>query len=329
MRAVDISAVASASVLWQRLVDASPDAWLWHTWLAHEFNLEAGREYGAHDLSFFVYNGEQAIGAVPLIIEERSGRLQAAYYSGFLPWPCFAGIKGREDFENFVFVELERRARTAGAKSILVYLTPPRMTVEDHSRAQRIAEKYGYEVFSFESHLAVVDGKWCSRVRNRYKRYVRKFSSLFMVSVVESEGVTAELEEAYFRLHIADAGKQVRSRESYARQADFARKGEGFYVVARTADGLVVGMLLVSLYKGVAFDNSVGIDPAFAGQYVGHILRMRTLEELERRGVPLYELPLRPRAEDPASPKERGISHFKEGWTGGAYRTLWGIRKQL
>src|SRR3989344_9022766 len=53
-QAIDISKVDGASGLWQEIVDESSDGWIWHTWLAHEVNLEAGRGYGAHDLSFFV-----------------------------------------------------------------------------------------------------------------------------------------------------------------------------------------------------------------------------------------------------------------------------------
>ena len=176
LQAIDIEEVARASELWQKIIDASEDGWVWHTWIAHKFNLEAGTEYGACDLSFFVYDGEQAIGVVPLIVEERAGCLQAACYPGFLPWPCFAGREGREDFEDFAFTELERRARSAGAQGILFYLTPPRMTAKDESRARCVALHYGYEAFSVDSHLATIDKEWRSRVRDRYRRYVKKFS---------------------------------------------------------------------------------------------------------------------------------------------------------
>lgn len=331
LQAIDISKVDGAPKLWQEIVDASSDGWLWHTWLAHEFNFEAGREYGARDLSFFVYNGKRAIGVVPLIVEERNGQLQAAYYSGYLPWPCFAGgFTEREAFEHFAFEELERRARAAGARRIIAYLTPPKDAGDEEERVTRCAREHGYTLVSFDSHIALLDDGWRSRIRERYRRYVKKFLPLFSLSIVEGAAATPAFEEQYFHLHVADAGKQVRSRESYARQADFARQGEGFYVVAtHKENGVIAGALLISLYKGVAFDNSVGIEPSYANLYIGHLLRMGAMEELERRGIKVYELPLRVRAGEDTSEKERGISHFKEGWTGGGMRTTWGIKKPL
>lgn len=329
--AIDILSVPDGAQLWRRLVDASVDGWLWHTWAAHEFNLEAGARYGARDLSFFVYDGTRAAGVVPLIVEERNGQRQAAYYSGFLPWPCFAGtVLEREAFEDFAFMELERRARAAGATHIVIHLIPPQDAGDEKQRTARVAANFGYVQHSFDSHIAVLDAEWRFRIRERYRRYVKKFSPLFTLTIAEGVEVTSELEEAYFRLHIADAGKQVRSRESYARQADFARRGEGFYVVATHIEsGAIAGALLISLYKGVAFDNSVGIAPAYADLYVGHLLRFAAMEELERRGIGIYELPLKVRKDKNTSQKEQGISHFKEGWTGGGMRTLWGLEKDL
>ncbi|MDP2650062.1 MAG: hypothetical protein Q8P16_00685, partial [bacterium] len=277
IQAIDISKVNGAPTLWKEIVDASSDGWIWHTWLAHEFNLEAGIEYGARDASFFVYKGGRAVGVVPLIVEKRSGQLQAAYYSGYLPWPCFtAGSTEREELERFAFEELERRARAMGALRIIMYLTPSKDIGDEEERVKRCAREHCYTPASFDSHVATLDGEWRSRVRERYRRYVKKFLPLFSLSIVEGTAVTPVFEEQYFRLHIADAGKQVRSRRSYTRQADFARQGEGLYIVATHKEhGAIVGALLVSLYKGVAFDNSVGIDPSYAHLYVGHLLRMR------------------------------------------------------
>ena len=123
--------------------------------------------------------------------------------------------------------------------------------------------------------------------------------------------MTPELEETYFKLHVKDAGGQFRSRESYTKQADIARGGEAFYVVAtHTESGTIVGMLLVSLYKNTAYDNSVAVDPDFADKYVSHLLKWRAIEELQKRKVPTYELGQKA---DPLSStkKEIGISHFK------------------
>jgi len=86
-------------------------------------------------------------------------------------------------------------------------------------------------------------------------------------------------------------------------------------------------MLLISLYKGVAYDSSVAIDPEFAELYVGHLLKWKTIEELQRRNVASYVLG--PAAGIGASPKEVGISHFKDGWSRGNTQTVWQLEKVM
>ena len=333
-QAIDISKVDGASGLWQEIVDASSDGWIWHTWLAHEFNLCAGEKYAAKDYSFFVYENGKAVGIVPLIIQEKNigdgTEREATYYSGFLPWPCFRqGIQHREEMEDFEFKELGGRARGAGAHRIKLRLTPSQNVGDEEARVKQAAVKYGYEPKHFDSHVVTITDKTLDAVRERYRRYYKKYSPLFTLSIAEGTAVTAELEETYFKLHIKDAGGQFRSRESYTKQADIARAREAFYVVATHKEsGTVAGMLLVSLYKNTAYDNSVAVGPDFSDRYVSHLLKWRAIEELQKRDVSTYELG--PKA-DPASstPKELGITHFKEGWSREHTRTIWEMEKFL
>src|SRR3989344_1031507 len=330
---INIGDVSEAPELWQRIVDASRDGWFWHTWITHEFNLCAGETSGAEDHSFFIYVGGEAVGVVPLIVqegaEEGAGR-EATYYSGFLPWPCFSEDAGQSEvLEDFAFPELEKYARQAGARRIRVRLTPPRSSGDEEAWVKRVAAKYGYEPTHFDSHVVAITDKTLDMVRERYRRYHKKYAPLFMLNIIEGVSVSPELEETYFKLHIKDAGKQVRSRESYAKQVDTARKGEGFYVVAVHAESRVTaGMLLVSLYKNAAYDNSVAVDPDFADRYVGHLLKWRAIEELQQRHVPTYELG--PKADSASgTAKELGITHFKEGWSRGHTRPIWEMEKSL
>lgn len=334
IQATDIQKVADASGLWQEIVDVSEDGWVWHTWLAHEFNLSAGEKFKAEDHSFFVYEDGRAVGVVALIIQEKSiggvAEREAMYYSGFLPWPCFRReAQNREELENFAFEELDRRTCKTGAYYIRVRLTPPRDSGDEEIRVKRIALKYAYEPGHFDEHVVTITDGTLDAVRERYRRYHKKYAPLFTISIAEGVAVTPELEETYFRLHMKDAGGQFRSRESYTKQTDTARKGEGFYAVATHIEsGAVVGMLLVSLYKNVAYDNSVAVDPNFADQRVSHLLKWRAIEELQKRNVPTYELGPK---YDPATAtgKELGINHFKEGWSREHTRMVWKMEKFL
>ncbi len=324
LQAIDIAKVDGAPKLWQEIVDASSDGWLWHTWLSHEFNLCAGEKYAARDLSFFVYDRGRAVGVVPLIIEEREGTLQAAYYSGFLPWPCFRkDVQNREALEDFACTELEQRARKAGAESIFVFFAPPQNTSNEESRVRRIAFRNGYETIISEHHFTEVMPQLLVRVCSRYD--YKRFSPFFELSVAEGACISLELEEKYFALHVSDAGGQFRSRESYGKQTDSAREGEGFYVVARhKKTGAIAGMALINVYKGTAYYGSVAVAPEMSKSCIGYQLQCRAVEELLARGIRYYDL-------GPVftSEREKGISLFKSKISGTGSRLVYLIRKSL
>ena len=106
IEAIEVQKVTGAPALWQEIVDASRNGWIWHTWTFHEFNLCAGKQFEATDLSFFIYQDGQAVGVVPLMVQNvtlgaYTGR-EATGYSGPLSWPCF-----RKDLDPERIKELE------------------------------------------------------------------------------------------------------------------------------------------------------------------------------------------------------------------------------
>lgn len=333
IRAVTAADVTDAAKVWQETVDASPDAWLWHTRIGFEFNLCAGQKFEAEDHSFLLYKNGEPAGVAPLIIEragDGSGRKEARYYSGFTPWPCFKKeIQGEElaALEDAAFAEIERRIAALGVGRVRVQLTPPEDRGNEKERAERIAKKYGYQVIPVELHVVDnIGAQTLPAVRERYRRYYKKFSPLFDLAIAEGAAVTPELEETYFKLHVKDAGGQFRSRESYTKQADTARGGEGFYAVAtEKATGVVAGMLLISLYHGAALDNSAAVDPDYQHLRISNLMKTRVIQELQSRGVTSYVLGDRVGAD--ATEKEKGISLFKEGYARGNFRTVYALEK--
>lgn len=335
---VDYAEAPDGAASWDRLVSESAEGWIVHTRANFDFNFCAALEFDARDLSFFLMRGGRAIGVVPLTVQKRrlgafEGR-EAAYYSGYLPWPCFApDLADLPGVEELAFMELERRARGAGAGRIRVRSYPAAAIPDEAERVARAASTGRFAHSSFASHVVALEPDVLSKVRERYRRYHKKFSPQFELEVLDGARLDARWEQTYFELHVKDAGGRFRSRESYARQADLARKGEGFYVAARHREsGRVAGMLLVSLLKDAALDNSVGVDPEFQEMYVSHLLKWRAIEELLKRGAKTFELGERA---EPAtllkipSPKQRGISHFKEGWARGNVRTVRELDKFL
>jgi Acetyltransferase (GNAT) domain len=336
---LDISATPDAAEVWKNLAEASPDAWFWHTWANMEFNSVAAQGNEAMNLSFLVLLDGQPVGLVPLLVEKTeighsfSGR-DAAYYGGPLPWPAFlAGLPDFETIEDYAFRELERRARGSGAGRIRVRLAPPQPLDSEQPRLARAISVHGYLDSSYISHSFRVQPDSLANVRERYRRYVKKFMPRYELSIKDGEAVTPGLEESYFHLHIKDAGGQFRSRESYRFQANLARENEAFYVTAtRRNDGIIAGMLLVSVSKNAAYDNSVAVDPNFQDDHVSHLLKWTAIETLLTRGVKTYELGQKALPPTPASipsSKNYGISHFKDGWSNGEVKTVVAAEKFL
>jgi len=338
IRAVNLTDVPNAPALWQEIIDASASGWIWHTWLFHEFDLCAAEKYAAEDLSFFVYNNGKAVGVVPLVIQDKhiehfSGR-EAAYYSGFLPWPCFRDDlepEHRMAFETFAFTELERRAKRAGAGRISVLMTPIVSQGDERERVAHVAGEHHYLHLPSGVQMATVNPALLKAVKARYD--YKHFSPLFTFTIAEGSEVADSLEETYFTLHVKDAGGQFRSRLSYSKQADFARKGEGFYVIARhKKNGNIAGIALISCYKGAAYYNSVAIDPSFQILCVGYQLQCRAIEELLHRGISIYALG--PRWDLSTwsalvSNKQRSIAHFKDKFARHQSRDIYNIEKFL
>jgi hypothetical protein len=327
------------SVEWDRLCMDSPDAWFWHTWANMEFNLAAAQKNEAKNLSFFVLLDGKPVGIVPLLVEQTTigddfSAWDAGYYGGPLPWPAFlAGLPNFQGIEDYAFQELERRSREAGAGRIRVRLSPPQPVGNAEQRIARTVSARRYLDSSYVSHSVNIRPDSLAHVRERYRRYVKKFIPQYELSIKEGAAVTKEVEDNYFHLHVKDAGGQFRSRESYSFQAHLARKHEAFYVTAGRRGGTrVAGMLLVSVCKSAAYDNSVAVDPECQDEYVSHMLKWTAIETLLARGITTYELGqkalLATTVSIPSS-KDYGISHFKEGWSEGTTKTVWMAEKFL
>ena len=336
--AVSFDAVSDPEGTWKQLADTCPDAWFWHTWDNMQFNYVAAQNSDVRNLSFFVLRNGKAVGLVPLMVNSAKigdlGVRVASYYGAPLPWPAFVSdLSDLVAAEDFALRELEARACSEQADRIRLRLEPAIPEPNDSQRFERAVTAHRYLDSSFLSHCITLDGNTLSNVRERYRRYVKKFAPRYELSVVEGEQVTSELERTYFELHVKDAGGQFRSRESYRLQADLARNGEGFFVVAgNCASNAIAGMLLVSLFKNTAYDNSVAVDPGRQQEHVSHLLKWTAIETLLRRGARSYELGAKSGLStftSQPSEKNRGISHFKEGWARSEVKTVFVAEKIL
>jgi len=306
---------------WNDVFAKSGNAWIWHTYRMLSYVLIAGEPYHPLDCSFFICRGGTAVGIMPVVIQDdgRGGR-EASFYSviGYLPSPAFCSNEAHTDqLEDFAYEELERRARKEGARRISVrYAVPPGK--EDEAAVRRVAKKFDYTVMPIRTHLAAIDDSLVRKMRSRYD--YKHFVSLFDLSIIEGDAVTQDIEEDYFRLHTLDAGRQVRSRQSYKAQSDFARGGEAFYVCATNKGSCErAGMALMFVSKGGAFYGSVAVDPAYKRMCVGYLLQCQAIETLRHQGITAFDL---------GDIHNSGISRFKEKIAQGGCRVLYQIERK-
>lgn len=319
------------AAMWDSVVARSSEAWIWHDRLMRDYALAAAAPRAPIDRSFVVLVDGHPSALAPLAVETvrigaHEGR-ETALYGAPVPWPCIVDdMADRERIEQAALDEIERRSRKAGAGVLRLQWWPAFVAGRKRAGLEAVFRNRSYTGHEFKSHLIAIDDGTLDRVRERFRRYNRKYGRSYSLEVLDGPAADEALEEAYYRLHVADAGGPSRPRDSYSRIAEMARAGKGFFVAAFPNDGGgVAGVLLVLHDAKAAYDSSVCVEPARRGDQVSVLLKWRAIEELQRRRIPYYELGRKTGYADWFSqPGEKsvGISFFKEGWSRGAERTV-------
>lgn len=327
---IEIKDAADPAGLWDSLVEASPEGWFWADRLVHDFRLTRMRAEGrlVADRSFFLSEEGRPLALVPCVFakDPQGQGISMTYSDAPLPWPMVIGdAADRPGILDAAFDALEERAREGQVGRLSLMLSPPGPGDALDEEFARIVRRRSFIDTSKMSHYVQVGPDTLSQVRERYRRYVKKFSDLYDVTVHESDAIPTSLASDYMALHIKDAGGFVRPIETYERQIDVIRR-EGFCVMATNkAAGRVVGILLINLLKGAAYDSSVAVDPEFQDDPVSNLLKWNTIQHLLAKGVTHYELGTV--AKTPTmlwqpSAKNYGISFFKEGWSRGSQKSV-------
>jgi hypothetical protein len=333
---LDINNEAESVALWDTIVFNSNEGWLWATRATHEFRVSCLKSANrlVADRSFMLVLDGETIGLAPLVIEkcDQTGYLTAAYLGVPLPWPMV--VAGREDkgeAQRLIFDEIERRLCEAGVSRLQLLLSPGKPLSNHREEFASLVRARGFVDVSYQSHEIDVDMHTLALVRERYRRNVRKAQKKFETKVWCADDLPPSIVETYMALHIKDAGRVSRSVDTYERQIDIVRRKEAFFVVTRhTATGQIVGMLLVGLYKGAAYDSSVAVDPEFEAEHISHLMKWTAIEYLAGVGVKHYELgneSVTPTYLDQPEEKNYGISFFKNGWARGRLKSVFVAEK--
>ncbi len=335
-RFANLADLSDAPRLWNSIVAASPEAWIWSTHSTYLFRLSymKAKSVLAADRSFVLFDGERPCGLAPILLtrDRETNELTSAYDDAPLPWPMIVpGIGDAREIEKIIFDEVERRSLDEGAGRLLLMLAPPSTDAAFADKFSRIVRERHLIDSSYTSHCMELSGGTLSTVRERYRRYVRKLQTQYEMQIIGAADVTASLAAKYMQLHVKDAGGVFRPLLTYECQIDQIRAGEAFFVSARKrSEDRVAGMLLIQVFKGAAYDSSVAVDPDFEDEGVSYLLKWRAIEHLISAGVRHYELgraAIAPTFLWQPSAKNYGISFFKDGWSRGQLKPVWVAEK--
>ena len=331
-----LSDMEHVPAVWTDIVNNSPTAWFWTTYAMHQFRVEATQASGGFvaDRSFLLTADGRPCGLSPLVLtrDPSSGLLAATYADAPLSWPMAAAdARDRAEVEDALLDEMERRIEEAGAGYVKLMLAPPGNGEGVAERFQHIVRHRRFVDTSFPSHVIEVTPDITENIRERYRRYMKKHNDDYEISTIAPDEVPHDFERTYMDIHTKDAGRVVRPLETYRKQIDLLRCGEGFGVVARNkAANRAVGILLVALHKQAAYDSSVAVDPEFQSHPVSNFLKRGAVKYLEKCGVRHYELgraALAPSYLWQPTGKNYGISFFKDGWSRGHVKTVYCAEK--
>jgi hypothetical protein len=329
-RFLDLAASSDAPRLWHTIIDASPDAGVWSTYSNYRFRLSHLQARGAlvADRSFVLFHDGQPCGLAPVVLARDDEMVVATYGGISLTWPLIVpGIGDPLEIERSLGDGVERRARDGGPGQLSLMFTPSDGGAGCADRFHRIVRERHFIDTSYMAHCVDVSHDTLSTVRDRYRRYVRKFRDEYDLRVIGADDVNDSLAATYMDLHVKDAGTVSRPLITYERQVDQVRAGEAFFVCAhKLSENRIAGMLLIQVFKSAAFDASVAVDPRFEDEGVSYLLKWRAIERLFEIGVRHYELgraALSPSFLWLPSAKNYGITFFKNGWTRGRLRPVW------
>jgi hypothetical protein len=322
--------------MWDDVAKASPEGWFWATSAMHEYRIACFEASGLliADRSFVYLRDGRPCGLVPLVFgrDAFDGDIIAAYLDAPLPWPMVvAGMVDRESIQTTLFDELERRVAELDAAILRLMLAPRGLGRDLASSFARTVRGRAFVDVSYLSHCIDLTPATLGSVRERYRRDIRKHSDKYVLSILGADDLYDGIADLYMDLHVKDSGKTSRPLVTYERQMNLVRKGEGFWVAARNkAADRIVGMLLISVHKKAAYDNSVAVDPEFADDPVSHLMKWKAIEHLIEIGSDHYELgsaALMPSYLSQPSAKNYGISFFKDGWSRGRTKTVMAAEK--
>jgi|SRR5712664_2940700 len=155
-------------------------------------------------------------------------------------------------------------------------------------------------------------------VRRRYKPHINWGEKNLSLVIYDHSNITAEIFEQFRLLHVAVAGRETRSAESWQVQLRQIMENQAFAITGRLGEQLVTAALFlhspIYCYYGVGASIREMFDKPLS-----HAVIWRSILEAKRRGCRFYEMgELVDLYSDAFTEKEKNIADFKRGFGGGA-----------
>lgn len=262
--------------------------------LDYQIEYEQSIKHHVEDLSAVLIMNGQAVALWPLLVCVNSGRSQLTGPGGFILSPFFL---------RHVPDSLQTRIAKSCYKvciELASYLGQDEILSRSFDHASsRLSPWHLYAMQLGAScsvrHEALVDLNQPiqdikASFRKSYKSLINRSDKIWSAYVVTSSDLCDEWQK-FKALHLNVSGRQTRSDRSWTLQKQAALNNEGFLVVVYRKNDLSreligAGYFTVSSYEGV---YSVGAyDRSLFDQPVSHIVQLRAIEELKKRGCHWY-----------------------------------------
>jgi FemAB family protein len=150
--------------------------------------------------------------------------------------------------------------------------------------------------------------------RKSYRPLIARGLSLWKVAVLASTR-TPEFDE-FRRLHLEVAGRVTRAEKTWELQHDALARGDAFLVTLRDDSDRLVGGGYFHVSRTDALYGVGVYDRKLFEMPLGHVVQMKAIEHMQRKGLSWYFIGARPYPTDQPSPteKELSIARFKEGF---------------
>lgn len=305
-------------LVWSKVVNGTCYAWFWSEYYDHCFRIIVLKSKGifVEDKSFFIYDDKENIcGLVPLVFIKSSNYngIEASYDKP-LPWPMIMDhVQNSVLIIEFIFTKIDTLLREANAIKISMEYSPPDYKNNFGRMFSEVMRKYKYIDNSFMSHCLNISNDTLGGVRKRYKRYVKKYSHLYLLNIINKDDVNIDVIRKYMELHVKDSGALHRPLKTYVAQFEYIVKGNGFIVQAKNKEtDDIVGMLMICISKKSAYDGSVAVDPDYKQHFISHLMKWKAIQYLADIDVRRYELGIATESNNylTQSPKKITVYHF-------------------